>query len=130
MGLPEPVIHRLQDFKLRRTILQAYHQVPFYKDLLDAHGVHPEDIRGVDDLSRLPIIRKEDLKRVPLEQRIARGSDLKQCAKRSTSGSTGMPFDIYYSKEDMFIRGLASLRHVLWLGARLLGFTAGVTQQP
>lgn len=44
--------------RLRRLLLNAYTNVPMYRDLYDRHGFHPRDVRGLDDLSRVPMVDK------------------------------------------------------------------------
>ena len=71
-------------------IKQAYTNVPFYRQWFDAAGIKPEDIQTVDDLEKIPIVRKPDL--------IAHGADF--CAINAseyamihhhTGGTTGTP---------------------------------------
>ena len=71
-------------------IQQAYNNVPFYRQWFDTAGIKPEDIRTVDDLIKIPIVRKADL--------IAHGADFR--AKNAsnyamephhTGGTSGTP---------------------------------------
>ena len=52
----------LQDEKLRRLIRHAYHHVGYYRERMDALGLGPEDIRTLDDLAKLPLLRKADVR--------------------------------------------------------------------
>jgi phenylacetate-CoA ligase len=95
-ALVTPSIRRrsVQDFqsrRLRRLVRHSYQNVPFYRRLYDAHGVRPESIRGIEDLSRLPIIEKADLLNVPVSERISEGSAHANLIPYRTSGSTGEP---------------------------------------
>jgi phenylacetate-CoA ligase len=100
----------VQNKKLHALVNYAFHNVPFYHKLYTSAGVDPGSVVDVESLRRLPIITKDDLRRVPLEERTARGVDVKKCEVRQTSGSTGVPlvilndrrtaafFDAYQSK--------------------------------
>ncbi len=43
-----------RDRQLRRIVEHAYHNVPYYRALYDEHGVHPDSIRGAEDLPLYP----------------------------------------------------------------------------
>ena len=45
---------------LRETVRIAYEGLPYYREKLDGAGVSPENVGGVDDLSRIPITSKKD----------------------------------------------------------------------
>ncbi|HID97306.1 MAG TPA: phenylacetate--CoA ligase family protein [Thermodesulfobacteriaceae bacterium] len=46
---------------LQSTVNRVYKRVPFYRKAMDAAGVHPEDIRSLEDMRKLPFITREDL---------------------------------------------------------------------
>ncbi|MDR2932738.1 MAG: phenylacetate--CoA ligase, partial [Oscillospiraceae bacterium] len=52
----------LQGERLIDTARRVYENVPFYKQKLDELGVRPQDIKSVDDLSKLPFTYKQDLR--------------------------------------------------------------------
>jgi len=107
-----------QTRKLRGTLHHAYSTTPYYRNLFETAGVHPWDIRTLSDLSRVPISRKEDLLRVSLEDRIAKGTNIKKCRRRSTSGTTGTPWDVLISPSENLRRDLKALRAMLANGHR------------
>src|SRR5690606_25579470 len=93
----------LQELQLRRlgqTVQHAYANVPFYQRKLDEVGVHPDDIRSLDDVQKLPFTSKEDLRQnypfgmfaVPMEE-VAR--------IHASSGTTGKPTVVGYTKSDL-----------------------------
>jgi len=47
--------------KLKETIEYAYHQIPFYRESFDAHGVSPDDLKELADIRRFPTMNKETL---------------------------------------------------------------------
>ena len=83
-----------QSARLRRIVRHAWEHVPFYRALFERAGVRPEDVRGIGDLGRLPIVEKAELRGQPLSEITARGTDLEALLERHTSGSTGQPFTI------------------------------------
>jgi len=52
-------LRRLHSEKLPLAVRYMYEHAPMYRRLLDEAGVDPESIRSVDDLTRLPVVRKE-----------------------------------------------------------------------
>ncbi|WP_027881649.1 phenylacetate--CoA ligase family protein [Meiothermus rufus] len=100
--LPRPKLTELQNQRLREQVAYVYERVPFYKQLFDEKGLKPSDIRGVEDLPKLPFTKKKDLRdhypfglfAVPREQ-IAR--------IHASSGTTGKPTVVGYTKGDLEI---------------------------
>ena len=56
-------LKRFQDKRIRRLVRHAYGSVPFYNRVLKEAGLDPYSVKGVDDLSKLPIIKKDVFKR-------------------------------------------------------------------
>ncbi|MCU1411148.1 MAG: phenylacetate--CoA ligase [Rhodoglobus sp.] len=93
-------LEALQLRRLQETVRRAYENVPLYTEKFDAAGVHPDDIRSLDDLALLPFTTKDDLRRsypfgmfaVPREQimRI-----------HASSGTTGLPTVVGYTAGDL-----------------------------
>lgn len=91
-------LRRFQEKRLRSVVDYAYRHVPFYHERLREVGVKPSDIRGLDDLEKLPIIRKSELKSVNARELVSMEYDIRRLKTVRTSGSTGQPFAIYLSK--------------------------------
>lgn len=53
--------------RLAATVRYAYANAPGVRRALDAAGVAPGDVHGLDDLARLPVTRKDDLPRLQAE---------------------------------------------------------------
>ena len=53
---------KLQSGKIVKQVKHVYENVPYYKNLMDEKGVKPEDIKGIDDLHKLPFLSKADLR--------------------------------------------------------------------
>ena len=54
-------VMRTQDKRVRKLVKRAY-EIPFYRKRFDEAGVKPEDIRTGDDLSKLPLLTKDELR--------------------------------------------------------------------
>lgn len=93
-------LEALQLTRLQATVRRAYANVALYKQKFDEVGVHPDDIRELSDLEKLPFTTKDDLRgtypfgmfAVPRE-RIAR--------IHASSGTTGLPTVVGYTLGDL-----------------------------
>jgi phenylacetate-CoA ligase len=90
----------LQLERLRAILHHAYTNVPVYRTKFAAAGVHPDDLKTLDDLARFPFTTKDDLREhypfgmlaVPREQ-LAR--------IHASSGTTGRPTVVGYTANDL-----------------------------
>lgn len=114
-------IQRFQNRKLRQVVAHAYDRVPYYRELFDRHGISPTDIRTVDDLVKIPITRKEDIRGLAPERLIARGVDVKYLFQRNTTGVTGQLFTIWRTPREEFLSSATIMRREL----RALGVRRG-----
>lgn len=93
--LPRSELDSLIYKRLKRVLISAYQHVPYYRELMQNIGYNPiQEYRGPEDLGKLPITTKNTFKK-NVAALIKEGSDLSQCYKDSTSGSTGIPLEIY-----------------------------------
>ena len=60
MSLEE--LQALQSERLMKQVRYVYDNVEFYRNRMDEAGVKPEDIKGIEDLYKLPFITKDDLR--------------------------------------------------------------------
>jgi phenylacetate-CoA ligase len=107
---PEEII-RYQDKALRKTIHYAY-QVPLYHRKYREAGIHPHDIRGMRDLTKLPLITKNDLIQGFPQDIIPPGYKQKEAYLVGTSGSSGRPMQMYKDIEYIMIEALAGVRQL------------------
>ena len=90
-------VRRLQQKRLRKLVRRAY-RIPFYRKRFDAAGVRPGDIRRAEDLARLPVLTKDELREwMSREQKKAKYRDW---IVDTTSGSTGKPLSILFSPKE------------------------------
>ena len=93
-------LQALQLTRLQKTVRLAYQNVPLYTRKFNEAGVHPDDIRTLDDVALLPFTTKDDLRvsypfgmfAVPMDQ-VAR--------IHTSSGTTGLPTVVGYTKNDL-----------------------------
>lgn len=90
--------HRAYQEKNLRNLLQyAYLNVPFYSKKYKDNGVHPEDFKRLEDISRFPFVSREDIQR-NLKQFGSIKYSKKMGLYATTSGSSGVPLEFYYHK--------------------------------
>ena len=90
----------LQSERLVKQVKHVYENVPYYKNLMDEKGVKPEDIKGVEDLHKLPFITKDDLREAYPYGMLAK--PLSECVRiQSTSGTTGKRVVAFYTQNDI-----------------------------
>ena len=92
----------IQNEKIVKQVRHVYDNVPYYRNLMDEKGVTPDDIKGVDDIKKLPFISKADLREAYPYGLL--GTDLKNCVRiQATSGITGRRVVAFYTQEDLDI---------------------------
>jgi len=89
----------LQEDLFRRTIEHAFATVPFYMELNAKTGLCANDINGLADICKLPVIEKELIRSQP--EKFCSNDYIydKSCFWLNTSGSTGKPLRILCDKE-------------------------------
>ncbi len=71
-----------------RLLSFVYDRIPFYRDRLRAAGVQPSDIRGREDLCRLPVTTKDDIRRNFPDRILNPDRSISPLLMGQTSGST------------------------------------------
>lgn len=90
----------LQSKRLTRVIKRVYDNVKFYREKMDAADVKPEEIKSVDDLSKLPFTLKTDLRANYPFNTFAVPMD-KVVRVHASSGTTGKQTVVGYTKNDI-----------------------------
>lgn len=110
-------LRSLQLERLQWSLRHAYDQSAFYRRRFDAHAVHPDDLRQLEDLAKFPLTTKADLRdtypfgmfAVPRE-RVAR--------IHASSGTTGKPTVVGYTAKDIDTWSEAVARSIHAAGGR------------
>lgn len=98
--MPVENIRALQSEKLVKQVKHVYENVPYYKKLMQEKGVKPDDIHGIDDLYKLPFLKKDDLRDAYPYGLLA--TPLENCVRiHSTSGTTGKRVVAFYTQHDI-----------------------------
>lgn len=98
--MPREELEKLQLERLKKVVARVYNMVPSYRQTLDEKGIRPEDIRSLEDLTKLPFTTKDDLRddypfglfTVPLKEVVR---------IHASSGTTGKPTVTGYTRGDM-----------------------------
>jgi phenylacetate-CoA ligase len=112
-------VDRFRDSRLRKIVAHAYQNVPFYRSLFDAHGIRPGDIRGTNDLGRIPITTRSDIQHASLADRIAAGVDPKSLLEFRTTGSTGQCLVVSRKWREQKLLSLFAVRAMRSYGLRV-----------
>ena len=84
-----------QEKRLRSVVEYAYNFVPFYHEKFRKAGVTPSDIKTLEDLAKLPIVRKDEMILENPRKLVSMEFDVNKLKIERTSGSTGLPFATY-----------------------------------
>ena len=93
-------ISALQLERLQWSLAHAYENVPRHREKFERQGVHPSDVKTLEDLARFPFMAKDDLREtfpfgmfaVPREQAVR---------VHASSGTTGKPTVVGYTAKDI-----------------------------
>ena len=93
-------IKALQLDRLKWSIDHAYTNVAFYKKKYDEIGIHPSDLKHLEDIKLFPFTTKEDLrKNYPFDMFAHKLKDIARI--HASSGTTGKPTVVAYTKNDL-----------------------------
>lgn len=91
-----------QKEKLIALLHYVYENIPYYRGILKTMKLMPGDFVSLDDLSKLPILTKEDVMN-NLDKLISNKVQKKYLMMNYTSGSTGKPMFLYFDQRARFI---------------------------
>jgi len=94
------LMSEVQSERLKATVRRIYHNVPYYRQKMQDKGLVPEDIKTIEDLSKLPFTTKQDLRdsypygsfTVPMSEVVR---------VHASSGTTGRPTVVGYTRNDI-----------------------------
>lgn len=109
-------LRALQDERLVRLIQHAYTRVPYYRRVFQECGLTPSSVQSRDDLSRIPLLNKSDVRRHAYFELFSDDYQKRGVHRISTSGSTGEPFVTYADKHQLEVRFATTLRALRWTG--------------
>jgi phenylacetate-CoA ligase len=98
--LPRVGLESIQLKRLQSLINRVYRKVEPYREKMIAAGVRPEDIRGLENLQKLPFTTKEDLREnYPFGMFTMGLDDIVRV--HASSGTTGKPTVVGYTRNDI-----------------------------
>ena len=93
-------IKALQLNRLKWSVNHAYNNVAFYKNKYDEIGIHPSDLKHLEDIKLFPFTTKEDLRQnYPFDMFAHKLDDIARI--HASSGTTGKPTVVAYTKNDL-----------------------------
>ncbi len=102
--------------KLRKLFRHSYDNVPYYRELMNAKGIKPDDVRSLDILKEFPIVNKETIKENYDSFKPDNLDHIKGVKTSQTGGTTG---GILYTRNDASTRSstwAAFKRFEDWMG--------------
>nr|MCU0974572.1 phenylacetate--CoA ligase [Burkholderiales bacterium] len=107
--LPPAQLRDVQLTRLRAMVQRAYDRVRLFRQRMDDRGMTPADLRQLEDIARLPFTVKADLRDAYPFGLFA--SPLEEIVRfHASSGTTGKPIVVAYTKEDVDDWSRAMLR--------------------
>lgn len=93
-------LRALQLERLKWSLQHAYDNVAYYRKIFDDKGVHPSDLKTLDDLGKYPLTAKQDLrKNYPFGLNAVPMDDVVRV--HASSGTTGKPTVVTYTQNDI-----------------------------
>ncbi len=110
-------LEAIQSERLVALVKRVHERVPFYRDALSRAGVHPNDIRHIRDIVKLPLTTKDDLRAhypfglfaVPLDEVLE---------LHASSGTTGNPTVVGYTANDIALWKEVMARSIACAGGK------------
>lgn len=112
---PADRLRMLQWERLQKLLAYAVEHSPFYRDLFQAHGISPDTFQNHDDLLRIPVTTKSDI-RNNLDRFISDEFDRAQLVSAKTGGSTGVSLQLFFDEACQERRNAAQLLADRWSG--------------
>lgn len=92
----------LQSARLVKMVNRVYHNVEFYRKKMQALGIEPGDIKGIEDITKLPYTTKDDLRdNYPFGLFAVPQSEVVRI--HASSGTTGKATIVGYTRRDIEI---------------------------
>ncbi len=109
-------LKKIQDERLVWQVKRMYENVELFRTRMNEKGIKPEDIKGIDDLHKLPFSYKQDLRdyypyglfAVPMKDIVR---------VHASSGTTGKQIVVGYTKNDLDIWADICARQLYAVGA-------------
>lgn len=128
----EDTITRYRDERIRRYVAHCVKTVPFWQRRFTSLGLDPRDIKGLDDLSLLPILTKAEVKQ-HRDSFFSTAWPPGRTPRRSTGGTTGASLSFRASPDALREQWAIWWRYWRWHGIPLherCGYFVGIDVVP
>jgi|APSaa5957512622_1039677.scaffolds.fasta_scaffold02239_10 phenylacetate-CoA ligase len=123
-------IDKYQNEKLRKLIKHSVTSVPYYKELFARNNLVIEDIQTKEDLYKIPILTKEEIKKQGINSFLSSNYPKSKTLSASSSGSTGEPLFYKTTKDAYSLNIAANLRGWKWSGFNIGDRYIKLSQNP
>lgn len=106
-----------QNGKLRRLVKHAYETVPYYRRVMDERKIKPSEINNIDDLQKLPVLSRDDVKKY-FEELISKSFRKRNLIPGHTSGTTGSPLEFFWDQNVCVYNNAVDWRQKDWAGLK------------
>ncbi len=120
-------LEELRHVKLAALLTYCYENIPYYREQFKTIAAQPGDFNDFEDLSRFPILEKETLRERSEEFLNPQTNRAKLIHYRS-SGSTGIPLDLWYHPSERLRMGFTVTRELLFNGHKPWHSIVNVTE--
>jgi len=98
--MPYEQLRQMQSERLVKQVKHVWDNVPYYRAKMQEKGLTPDDVKGIEDLHKLPFLKKDDLREAYPYGLL--GKPLSECVRiHSTSGTTGKRVVAFYTQHDV-----------------------------
>jgi phenylacetate-CoA ligase len=100
--MPQKKLREIQLKRIKKTVKSAYENIHFYKKKFKELEIKPDDICSIEDIKKLPLTTKSDLRNNAPFGMMAKSLD--SCIElHASSGTTGVPITVCYTHNDIEI---------------------------
>lgn len=103
------------DGRIREIVAHAYRNTRYYREVMEERDLEPRDIRGAQDLSKLPLLTKETVRQRGREL-MTRDRPRWSWHHGHTSGTTGSPLSLWYDRHTCVMTNAVDWRQKRWAG--------------
>ncbi len=104
-----------QESRLRDLIRHAYENVPYYRDVMDERRLKPSDVTTLEDLPKLPVLTKNDV-RAASDRLVSRTVDPEKLRVAWTSATIETPLPIKWDHSVALVNHASYMRVKRWAG--------------
>jgi phenylacetate-CoA ligase len=115
--------------RFKRLLRHAHDNTEYYFEKMESVGATPDDIRSWDDLHRLPLLTKDNI-RIDKNRMVAKNIPRSKLVPKKTSGSTGVSLEFFWDEDSRQWKRACTIRHDRWTGWNLGEKIAAVWGNP